>query len=97
MFAGRTSPKVALLRRDPAVSVLVTNRVAEPEAWVAFDGSVNIGDFAPADWQALIDRLAPRYWDLSNSAYAEQISDWRSAPEAFVSLALVPDTIRSGA
>ena len=97
MFAGRTSPKVALLQRDPAVSVLVTNRVAEPEAWVAFDGSVNIGDFAPADWQALIDRLAPRYKDLSNSAYAEQISDWRTAPEAFVSLALVPDTIRSGA
>ena len=97
MFASRTSPKVEQLQKDPNVSVLITNRVGEPEGWVAFDGTVTIGDFAPADWQALIDRVAPRYWDMSESAYADEISNWRAAPEAFVSLALVPDAIRSGA
>ena len=97
MFAGRTSPKVGRLQQNPSVSVLITNRVGEPEGWVAFDGTVTIGDFAPADWEALIDRVAPRYRDMSMTTYANEISNWRSTPEAFVSLTLVPEAIRSGA
>ena len=54
MFAGRGSPKVKHLTEDPNISVLVTNRVGEPEAWVAFDGKVQIADFETADWVALI-------------------------------------------
>ncbi len=42
MFAGRSSPKVNHLLNDPNISVLVTNRVGEPEAWVAFDGKVAV-------------------------------------------------------
>ena len=97
MFAARNSPKVKHLHRHPAVSVLVTNRVGEPEGWVAFDGKVVIDDFDPEDWKALLDRVAPRYWDLTDSGYAREIEGWRAAPEAFVSLDLRPDTVRSGA
>ena len=97
MFAGRGSPKVARLTEDPNVSVLVTNQVGEPEAWVAFDGKVTVSDFEPEDWRALIDRVAPRYWDLSDPGYGSEIEGWRAAPEAFVSLMLKPGAIRSGA
>ena len=97
MFASRTSPKVRQLQSDPAISVLVTNHVGEPEGWVAFDGDMEIGDFDAAEWAALIDRVAPRYWDLSNPDYRTTIDQWRSSPEAFVSLTLQPEKIRSGA
>ena len=97
MFAGRTSPKVKHLSANPSVSVLVTNRVGEPEAWVAFDGQVVIDDFETEHWTALLNRVAPRYWDLNNPAYADEIKGWLAAPEAFVSIELQPERIRSGA
>ena len=97
MFAGRTSQKVAQLTRDPNISVLITNDVGEPEGWVAFDGTVEISDFERDDWEALIDRVAPRYWDLNIEGYALEIANWRAAPEAFVALTLTPSRIRSGA
>lgn len=97
MFAGRTSPKVQQLRDDPNISVLVTNRVGEPEGWVSFDGKIVISDFSEVDWSNLLDRVAPRYWDLTEAHYAKEIEGWCSAPEAFVSLELVPEAIRSGA
>ncbi|MEM7691135.1 MAG: pyridoxamine 5'-phosphate oxidase family protein [Pseudomonadota bacterium] len=97
MFAGRNSPKVKHLLDDPNISVLVTNRVGEPEAWVAFDGKVALADFEPEDWCALLDRVAPKYWDLNDAAYAQEIEGWRASPEAFVSLSLLPEVIRSGA
>ena len=96
IFAGASSPKVAYLKKDPNVSVLVTNLMGEPEGWVAFDGAVTIGDYEPADWEALIDRMAPRYWDLSEEHYAETINQWRAVPQAFASLELIPEKIRSG-
>ena len=97
MFSARTSPKVRHLARNPNISVLVTNRVGEPEGWVAFDGKVEIGDFAADDWLALIDRVAPRYWDLSDPSYRGEIDKWRASPEAFVAMTLTPEAIRSGA
>ena len=97
MFAARNSPKVKHLLNDPNISIVVTNKVGEPEAWVAFDGKVVVSDFDPDEWSALLDRTAPRYWDLSEPAYGEQIEGWRGAPEAFVSLTLLPEQIRSGA
>ena len=97
MFAGRTSPKVARLKEEPHASVLVTNQVREPEGWVAFDGLITISDFEAEDWQSLIDRVAPRYWDLSDPGYKQEIEGWRASPESFVSLELEQMTIRSGA
>ena len=100
--AGNPMPRIAetsagFLTPIVILSVLITNRVGEPEAWVAFDGQVTIADFETDDWVALIDRVAPRYWDLSDPAYGDEIAGWRAAPEMFVSLELVPDKIRSGA
>ena len=96
MFASRTSPKVKQLKADPNISVLVTNHVGEPEGWVAFDGRVEVGEFEADDWLALINRVAPRYWDLSNPDYSSVLDQWRSSPEAFAALTLVPSAIRSG-
>ena len=97
MFAGRNSPKVTHLTTNPNASVLITNQVGEPEGWVAFDGKIHISDFNAGDWVGLLDRIAPKYWDLSNAAHAQTLADWREAPEAMVSLEMTPDRIRSGA
>ncbi len=97
MFASRTSAKVKQLQADPNISVLITNRVGEPEGWVAFDGEAALGEFAADEWLALINRVAPRYWDLSNPDYGSVIEQWRAAPEAFTALTLKPSAIRSGA
>ena len=96
MFAGKTSAKIERLQQNPNVSVLVTNRVGEPEAWVAFDGVVSLSEFEAEDWHQLIDRVAPRYWDMESPDYANEIATWRSSPESFMSLSLNPEAIRSG-
>lgn len=96
MFTSRSSSKIKWLKENPRISVLVTNRVGEPEGWVAFDGSVSITDFEPDDWTSYIGRVAPRYWDMNDGAYAKEIERWRSVPNAFVALELVPESIRSG-
>ena len=68
MFAGASSAKIKYLRENPNASVLVTNHVGEPEGWVAFDGRIEIAEFTTEDWQQLIDRVAPKYWDLNQQA-----------------------------
>ncbi len=96
MFAGRNSAKVKHLKQNPAISVLVTNTVGEPENWVAFDGEAGLSDFTAERWHTLIDLVAPRYWDMSEPAYQTEIEQWRANPEAFVSITLLPDNIRTG-
>ena len=44
IFTSRSSPKVRQLTKNPNISVLVTNRVGEPEGCVAFNGKVTIKD-----------------------------------------------------
>ena len=97
MFTGADSAKIKYLRENPNASVLVTNHVGEPEGWVAFDGTIEISDFGAEDWQQLIDRVAPRYWDLNREPYGEEIKNWRASPQMFSSLTMIPDRIRSGA
>lgn len=97
MFSGRGSPKVRYLQENPAASVLVTNHVGEPEGWVAFDGEIEVGEFEASAWESLIDRVAPRYWDVTNPDYADEISNWRQSPSSFVSLTMQPSKVRSGA
>jgi general stress protein 26 len=93
MFADVSSPKVKRIEHDPNVSVLVTNEVGEPEAWVAFDGTIEI----KTGGIELATRLAERYWDLSIPNYRAMLETWQSAPEAFCQLSLTPTRIRSGA
>ena len=95
IFSSTTAPKVRAIERDPRVSVLVTNDVTEPPAWVRFDGTAVLDHEADAKALA-VDVLAPRYWDLSNPDYAEVVDQWRGAPgSAFVVIAMEPDAIRS--
>lgn len=93
MFADKQSTKIARLRRDPRASLLVTNNVGEPEAWVAFDGEVSIQEHAGVE---LANKLAPRYWDLENAENRRTLDSWLQAPEAFCRLTLTPSRIRSG-
>ena len=93
MFAGKESPKIGRIKRDPTASVLVTNAIGEPEAWVAFDGPIDLSDNGGIE---LATRLADRYWDLDNDQQRAVLSSWQSAPDAFYLLTLKPERVRTG-
>ena len=92
MFAGVGTLKTKRLEQDPHASVLVTNHIDEPEAWVAFDGTIEI---KPGGVD-LVARLAEHYWDLNDPAYRKVLDGWLSVPEAFCLMTLTPTKIRSG-
>ena len=79
MFAAADSPKIARLRRDPRVSVVVANEHDEPEYWVAFDGDARIEDTGGF---ALAEQLAARYWDLGDPQHAAVLDAWRDGGDA---------------
>ena len=93
MFAGNYTPKVKRLRRDPRASLVVANNIDEEERWVAFDGHVTISDTGGFE---LAERLAPRYWDLSDPKKREMLDLWRSGRDAICLLTLTPTKIRTG-
>ena len=97
MFAEPDSAKIKHLREKQNGTDLKTNHEREPEGWDEFDGTNEISDFGAEDWQQLIDRVAPRYWDLNREPYGEVIKNWRASPQMFSSLTMIPDRIRSGA
>src|SRR4029453_13710558 len=90
-FSFASAPKVARLRRRPRASLLVVNDVNEPEAGVAFDGGVAISNEGVMD---LAERLAARYWDLSDPARAKELTSWRNMASRFCLLTLNPRRIR---
>jgi len=91
-FTGVTSPKMRRIARDPVVSLLVANPTGQPEAWVLIEGSVEVSEDGAFD---LADRLAQRYWDMSDSAHARTVEDWRAASASFRLLEIVPSRVRS--
>jgi PPOX class probable F420-dependent enzyme len=91
LFAGSTSGKVARLRRDPRATLLVPNDVGEPEMWVAFDGRCTIDTDADAAL-ALAERLAQRYWDMSDAAKQREVASWRGG---IVTVAMAVESVRS--
>ena len=94
-FSSATAPKVRGIERDPRISMLVTNDVDEPPAWVRFDGTAVVDRDTDARPLAT-EVLAPRYWDLSHPDYAATVEQWRSAPaDALVVIRLEPDRIVS--
>lgn len=92
-FAAKDSGKIARLARDPRASLLVTNSVGEMEAWLAFDGRVEVREDGGLE---LAEKLATRYWDLTDAANLAKLAQWRAHPEAFVLLVLTPEKIRAG-
>lgn len=93
MFAAAGSVKLRRLARDPSASVLVTNHIGEREAWVAFDGTVEVREEDVTD---LVGRLGEKYWDMNDPERRATLDAWVAAKEAFVGLRLVPDRIRTG-
>lgn len=93
IFSGKTSGKLRRLRRDPRASLLVHNDVGEPEAWVAFDGAVTVRDDGAAAF-ALAERLAVRYWDVTDAAKAAELASWRNG---IVLIEMRPERIRTSA
>ncbi len=92
MFTYAGSPKLRRLANDARASVLVTNHVDEKEKWVAFDGSVAVSDEGGLE---LAEKLAPRYWDLSDPARASTLEIWRSMKSGWRLLEMVPDEVRT--
>ena len=92
MFSRASSPKVRRLQRDARASLLVANDVDELEAWIAFDGTIAISDEGAIE---LAERLAPRYWDLSDPGRKGMLEVWRKGASAFRMLELTPNAIRT--
>lgn len=93
IFTSKTSPKVKRLRQDPRATFVVGNHVGEDEAWVAFDGTVTIQDDEAIG--EFIEKLASRYWDLSDPSKKTVLDAWQADPEQFCLLVLIPTQIRS--
>ncbi len=94
MFADKSTAKVRRITNDPRASVLITNKVGEKEKWVAFDGEIQISNDGGLD---LANRLAERYWGLTNPDQKATLDLWNQASEVFCLLTMVPEKIRTGA
>ena len=92
VFTGIGSPKIRRIEANPAASLLVANPTGEPEAWVLIEGGITIEEDGGFD---LAERLALRYWGLSEPAHAETVDEWRAAASTLRVLELVPTRIRS--
>ena len=92
MFTNVGSSKLRRLANDARASVLVANNVDEKEKWVAFDGSVAVSDEGGFE---LAEKLAQRYWDLSDPDRASALEIWRSMKSGWRLLEMVPDKVRS--
>ena len=92
LFTESTAPKVKRIKNDPRVSLLITNELSEPETWIAFDGSATIKQEGGFE---LAERLAAKYWDLSDPELKQTLESWRAAADDFFLIELVPDRIRS--
>ena len=93
MFAGKETPKIDRIKRDARASVLVTNAVGEPEAWVAFDGLIDLNDDGGIE---LATRLADQYWNMDDERLRSVLTSWQQAPDGFFLLTLRPEKIRTG-
>lgn len=92
IFTGIDSPKVKRIRRDPRVTLLVSNDLSEYEAWVSFDGKATIRLEGAIE---LVEQLAEKYWDLSDPQRKETLDLWKSAPGELCVVELAPTRIRT--
>jgi PPOX class probable F420-dependent enzyme len=92
MFTSAVSPKIERLKADPRVSLLVANHIAEHEMWVAFDGVVSIHEEGGIE---LAEKLASRYWDLSDPDRQRTLEFWQKVAAALRVLELEPTRIRT--
>ena len=92
MFSAKGVAKIRRIEQDPRAMVLVTNHVGEDEAWVSFEGEMEI--LPEEDAWPLAERLARRYWDVE--AKEDTLAAWEAAKDSFVLLRMKPVRIRTG-
>ena len=92
IFTGKDSAKVKRIQRDARLTVLVTNHLDENEAWVAFDGNATIQSEGGIE---LAERLAEKYWDLSDPDRKATLNSWRRDAQNLCVIELVPTRIRT--
>lgn len=93
MFSMGGAAKIARLRRDPRVSVLVSNVFGDSVRWVAFEGKVTIDE--EHGFRTAIALLARYVDDLGSPAGREARNLFQSVGPQLVELRLVPDRIRT--
>ncbi len=93
VFTSRNSPKVKRIRQDPRVTLVVSNELSEYEAWVSFDGTAKIT--VDNAIEKFLDKLASKYWDLSDPDRKATLDSWKADPAQFFVLELVPTQIRT--
>jgi len=92
IFTTVNSLKLKRIEKDPRVSILVANHMGEHEAWVSFEGIANIKS---EDAIELVEKLAKKYWDLSDPEKKKTVERWRSIPEVFRAIEFTPTRIRT--
>jgi nitroimidazol reductase NimA-like FMN-containing flavoprotein (pyridoxamine 5'-phosphate oxidase superfamily) len=88
LFTGPETVKVRRLRRDPRASIVVAAPVGERERWLSVAGRTTV---EPDGARDLCTRLAARYWDLDDSARAEDLA--AILAEDQVRLVIHPETV----
>lgn len=92
MFAFKGASKLRDLQRDPRASLTVARPASESEEWVGIDGVTTIHRKGGYE---LSERLAKRYWDLTNEAYKSEFDEWRANADRIRRIVLAPQRIRS--
>jgi PPOX class probable F420-dependent enzyme len=92
IFSGAATAKVRRIERDARATLLVPNNVGEPEAWVAFDGDITTRSEGVTE---LAERLAHRYWDMTQEAHRSELASWLRAAAHLRVLELIPQRVRS--
>ncbi|SDY42155.1 Pyridoxamine 5'-phosphate oxidase [Saccharopolyspora shandongensis] len=89
LFTGPDTLKARRLRRDPRASIVVAAPVGERERWLSVAGRTTV---EPGGAHDLAARLAARYWDLDDSARADELAGILAADQ--VRLVIHPETVR---
>ena len=92
MFTLASSPKIERLQHDARATLLVASELGEKEEWVSIEGTVTMQAEGAIE---LAQRLAERYWDLSDPERAQTLQDWRDQANQLHLLELHPSRIRS--
>lgn len=92
IFSVVGTAKLKRIEKDPRVTVLAASEMSEHEAWVSFDGHAEIRSEGAIE---LVEKLANKYWDLSNPEKRDTIERWKGMPEIFRVIEIVPTQIRT--
>jgi nitroimidazol reductase NimA-like FMN-containing flavoprotein (pyridoxamine 5'-phosphate oxidase superfamily) len=88
LFTDPDSLKVRRLRRDPRASIVVAAPVGERERWVSVAGRTTV---EPDGAHDLAARLAAHYWDLDDTARADDLAGILATDQ--VRLVIHPETV----